>query len=167
MRFASLSRLFLAVSIPAPLGCTPLGIWVYEDPAVTVARVRVGSDSLSSAPVLVALDLQNPNDYPLSTVRVELSLELDDLPVGRLDQDSTVVLPEEGTSTVSLPLELAAGVPARRLIALGVGIHRFTVTGRAEFTTPFGTRRVRFAQEGDLKFGPPPSPASVPTGPNG
>lgn len=147
------------------LGCTPLGVWVYQDPAVTVSRVRVGSDSLSPAPVLVAIDLQNPNDYPLSTVRVELSLALDDLPVGNLNRDSTVVLPEEATSTVALPLVLADGVPMGRLAALHGGTHRFAVTGKAEITTPFGNRRIRFAQEGDLLFGPPPVP--VPTVPNG
>ncbi|MGH7498929.1 MAG: LEA type 2 family protein [Gemmatimonadales bacterium] len=162
-----LGKALHAVAICPLLGCTPLGVWVYKDPEVTVSRVRVGSDSLSPAPVLVAIDLQNPNDYPLSTVRVELSLQLDDQPVGKLDQDSTVVLPQEATSTVSLPLVLAAGLPAARLAMLGAGTHRFMVMGRAEITTPFGTRKIRFAQEGDLEFGPSPSPTSAPTGPNG
>ena len=79
-----------ALAFAPVLGCTPLGLWLYKDPEVTVSRVRVGSDSLSAAPVLVALELLNPNDYPLSTVRVELSLALDDLPVGALKQDSTL-----------------------------------------------------------------------------
>ena len=152
---ASIGRLIVAMALPGSFGCTPLGLWVYEDPEVTVSRVRVEIDSLSAAPVMVALDLQNRNDYPVSTVRVQLSLQLDDLPVGELSRDSTVVLPEEATSTVALPLVLAYGVPLGRLIAMGAGTHRFTVMGRAEFTTPFGTRRVRFAQGGDLRFGPP------------
>lgn len=164
----SLGKMFPAIVIAPLLGCTPLGVWVYKDPEVTVSRVRVEIDSLSPAPVLVAIDLQNPNDYPLSTVRVELSLQLDDQPVGNLDQDSTVVLPQEATSTVALPLVLTAGLPsATRLAMFGVGTHRFMVMGRAEITTPFGTRRIRFAQEGDLEFGPPPSPTDAPTGPNG
>lgn len=155
------------MAIAPVLGCTPLGVWVYKDPEVTVSRVRVGSDSVSAAPVLVAIDLQNPNDYPLSTVRVELSLELDDLPVGRLNQDSTVVLPQEATSTVALPLVLAANLPAAQLAALRGGTHRFAVMGRAEITTPFGKRQIRFAQEGDLKFGPTSLPVAAPIGPNG
>jgi len=160
----SLGKIFRAVVMTPMLGCTPLGIWVYQDPEVTVSRVRVGSDSLSPAPVLVALDLQNPNDYPLSTVRVELSLALDDLPVGNLNQDSTVVLPQEATSTMALPLVLADGVPMGRLAALNGGTHRFTVTGHAEISTPFGSRKVRFAQEGALRFGPRPI---VPRSPSG
>jgi hypothetical protein len=167
MQLTAIHRLIVAMALPGSVGCTPLGLWVYEDPEVTVSRVRVGSNSLSAAPVLVALDLQNPNDYPLSTVRVQLSLQLDSLPVGELSQDSIVVLPQDATSSLTLPLVLASGVPVGRLIAMGAGTHRFLVMGRAEFTTPFGTRRVRFAQEGDLRFGPPPSSASAPTGPSG
>ncbi len=140
---------------------------MYEDPAVTVARVRVGADSLAAAPVTVALDLQNPNDYPLSTVRVQLSLELDDHPIGRLEQASTVDLPKGATSTVALPLEVGSGVAVRSLVGFGSGTHRFLITGEAEFKTPFGKRQVRFAQEGDLRFETPSSPASAPTGPNG
>ena len=167
MHVASIHRLIVAMALPGSFGCTPLDLWVYRDPEVTVSRVRIGSDSLSAAPVLVALDFQNLNDYPVSTVRVQLSLQLDNFQVGQLSQDSTVVLPKEATSTVALPLVLASGVPAGRLIAMGTGTHRFVVMGRAEFTTPFGTRRVRFAQEGDLRFGPPSSPASAPPGPDG
>jgi LEA14-like dessication related protein len=165
MRLALLQRVIVAMSLPGSLSCTPLGLWLYEDPEVTVSRVRLGSDSLSAAPVLVALDLQNRNDYPISTVHLQLSLALDDLPVGELSQDSTVVVPKTATSTVALPLVLGAGVPATRLTRIRNGTHKFTVMGRAEFTTPVGTRRVRFAQEGDLRFGPPPT--SVPTDPNG
>jgi LEA14-like dessication related protein len=162
-----LGKVLRALAFAPVLGCTPLGLWLYKDPEVTVSRVRVGSDSLSAAPVLVALELLNPNDYPLSTVRVELSLALDDLPVGALKQDSTLILPKDATSTMALPLVLAEGVPVGRLTGLTSGTHRFTVTGRAEITTPFGRRKIRFAQEGDLKFGPASSQASAPPGPVG
>jgi hypothetical protein len=161
MSKAIASRLLLAVSLPVSVACTPLGVWLYEDPGVTVSRVRVGMDSLSLAPALIALDLQNPNDFPLSAVHVQLSLELDDQPFGELNRDSTVVLPSDTTSTVALPLMLTARMPAGRLTAFRSGTHRFLVMGRAEFTTPIGKRKVRFAQEGDLKFGPASAPTAA------
>jgi hypothetical protein len=167
MHKAISSCLILAVTLPGSVACTPLGMWLYEDPEVTVSRVRVGIDSLSGAPVLIALDLQNRNDYPLSAVHVQLSLELDDQPIGELNRDSTVVLPKGATSTVALPLVLAGGVPAGRLRKFGAGTHRFMVMGQADFTTPIGKRNVRFAQEGDLKFGPPPVRTSVQRDPSG
>src|SRR4051794_41416202 len=74
-------------------GCTPLGLWLYEDPVVTVSQItlELGSGPARS-PVTVALAMQNTNDYPLSTERVELSLQLDDVPIGQLRRDSAVAV---------------------------------------------------------------------------
>ena len=41
------------------LACTPVGVWLYEDPRVTVSRVRLDTDPASTRPVLVALNLAN------------------------------------------------------------------------------------------------------------
>ena len=148
----------------AVLACTPVGVWIYEDPRVTVARVRLDTDPASAKPVLVALDLRNTNDYIVSTTRVELRLALDDLPIGRLDQDSSMVVPK-GTATIALPLIPDRSATRARLQALNTGVHRFAIEGQATFTTPVGKRKVRFAQTGELAFGQPPSPASAPPGP--
>jgi LEA14-like dessication related protein len=140
--------------------CTPLGVWIYEDPGVTVSRVRVAPDGQGPSPVIVALDLRNPNDFAVSTTRVELWLVLDGLAIGRLDQDSSVALPK-GTATVALPLTPNRATTPARLRAFGSGIHRFSVKGRATFSTPVGKRKVRFTQTGEMVFGPaglPPSP---------
>ena len=141
------------------MACTPLGVWIYEDPGVTVSRVRVDTNGRSASPVVVALDLRNPNDYTVSTTRVELWLVLDGLAIGRLDRDSSVSLPK-GTATVALPLTPNRATTPARLQAFGSGVHRFTIQGRATFATPVGKRKVRFAQTGELAFGPPELPAS-------
>jgi LEA14-like dessication related protein len=150
----------------AVLACTPVGVWIYEDPRVTVARVRLDTDTASLKPLLVALNLRNPNDYMLSVARVELQLALDDLPIGRLEQDSSVAVPK-GTAILALPLVPDRSATRARLRTFNTGIHRFAIEGRATFTTPIGKRKVSFAQTGELAFGhQPPSPASVPPGPN-
>jgi LEA14-like dessication related protein len=141
------------------VACTPLGVWIYEDPGVTVSRVRVDTNGRSPSPVVVALDLRNPNDYTVSTTRVELWLVLDGLAIGRLDRDSSVSLPK-GTATVALPLTPNRATTPARLQAFGSGVHRFTIQGRATFATPVGKRKVRFAQTGELAFGPPELPVS-------
>ena len=41
---------------------------------MTVSRVRIDAQAEGAVPVVVALDMQNPNDYTLSTTRVELEL---------------------------------------------------------------------------------------------
>lgn len=136
-------------------GCTPLGLWLYEDPVVTVAHIslQLGGVSRSQSPVVVALDLQNVNDYPLETERVELSLRLDGIPIGQLRRDSTMEVAMDTVSTVALPLALEKHATQERLRAFESGTHRFAVRGRATFRTPIGSRKVRFAQEGSLVFG--------------
>jgi LEA14-like dessication related protein len=136
-------------------GCTPLGLWIYEDPVVTVARItlEVGGATPSRSPVVVALDLDNANDYPLSTERVELTLRLDGIPIGQLHRDSTMEVATDTVSTLAVPLALGRHATSEQLRALSSGTHSFTVRGRAIFRTPIGIRKVRFAQEGSLVFG--------------
>ena len=64
--------------------CTPLGLWMYEDPVVTVARVtlEVREKPTAASPVVVALAVDNRNDYPLSATRMEVWLRLDGVPIG-------------------------------------------------------------------------------------
>lgn len=140
-------------------GCTPLGLWLYEDPVVTVARITVQSarSSADTAPVIVALALQNSNDYPLEAEQVELSLRLDGIPIGRLKRNSAVSLATDTVSTVALPVPVDRGTTAEHLRKIGSGTHTFAVRGRATFQTPIGKRNVRFAQEGSLVFGVRPS----------
>lgn len=137
-------------------GCTPLGLWIYEDPVVTVYRVtvRVGEARQSVAsPVTVALAVENRNDYPIAAERVELSLRLDGVPIGRLSQDRKVPVETDTTSMVAMPLALEKQATPEQLEALGSGTHLFAVSGRATFSTPIGKREVRFAQEGSMVFG--------------
>lgn len=145
----------MACAFGAALGCTPLGLWLYADPALEVSRVRVASPGGGGRqpPVTVSLAVRNPNDYEITADRVELALRLDDVPVGRFERDSTLPLPKSGTAEVALPLQLAPGATPERLALLGRGTRRFSVTGRARFRTPFGTRTVRFAGEGEMVFG--------------
>jgi LEA14-like dessication related protein len=137
----------------AAVGCTPLGAWVYSDPALEVGRVRLTSEGPSRSPVMVALTVRNPNDYDLSSDRLELALRLDDVPVGQFARDSTVSLPKSATAIVVLPLELTPGTTQEHLVVLSHGTRHFSVTGRAQFRTPFGHRTVRFAGEGEMVFG--------------
>ena len=139
--------------------CTPLGLWIYEDPGVTMSRVRVNAKGQDASPVVVVLDLRNPNDLTLSATRVELWLVLDGLTVGWLDRASSVSLPK-GTTTVALPLVPSHVTTPARQRAFGSGTHQFTIEGRATFATPIGERKVPFLQTGEMSFGTPESPPS-------
>ncbi len=135
--------------------CTHLGLWLYEDPVVTVSRVTFQlrpAQYRSVPPVVVALAVRNRNDYPLSTTHMEVSLRLNGVPIGRLKQNSTLLVATDTVSMVALPLTLEKHATPSRLKDLDSGSHKFAVTGRATFRTPIGTRRVRFSEEGEMIF---------------
>ena len=148
------SRIGLVVILGA---CTPLGLWVYADPVVTVSRVTLEVKEARRLGTVVALAVDNQNTYAISAERVELSLKLDDLPVGQVDRDSSVPVAKAAVSTVALALPLQKQTSPERLEALGSGTHTFAVQGRATFRTPFGLRAVRFEQKGAMMFGERPS----------
>jgi LEA14-like dessication related protein len=151
-------RCWCRVALVVVLGaCTPLGLWVYEDPIVTVSRVTLEVKETRRLGMIVALAVDNRNTYALSSERVELSLRLDGLPMGRVDRDSTVSVAKTTVSTVALALPLQKQTTPERLAALGSGTHTFAVQGRATFRTPFGMRAVQFEQEGAMIFGERPS----------
>lgn len=137
----------------AALGCTPLGAWVYSDPALEVGRIRLTTEGSSRAPLQVAITVRNPNDYELTSNRLELALRLDNVAVGEFARDSTLPVPRSATAVIVLPLNLTPGTTQERLAVLGHGTRHFSVTGRAQFRTPFGSRVVRFAGEGEMVFG--------------
>jgi LEA14-like dessication related protein len=128
---------------------------MYEDPVVTVSQItfQFAGSGATRAPVIVALALENLNDYPLEAEQVELSLRLDGVPIGRLKRESKVPVATDTVSTVALPLSVERSETEERLRRIASGTHTFAVQGRARFQTPIGKRDVRFAQEGALVFG--------------
>jgi LEA14-like dessication related protein len=145
-------RLLGVCAAATVVACTPLGLWVYDDPGLEVSRVRVNHDA-SADPVVVSLAVFNPNDYDVATSRMELELKLDNVAVGRFSGESVVSVPTVGLADVALPLTLQGQSVRQRIRALRSGTHRFAVEGRVTFSTPFGPQKVRFAHAGDLAFG--------------
>jgi LEA14-like dessication related protein len=150
---ATMIRPLLACLVSATAACTPLGLWIYDDPKLEVSRVRVDKDGAGAAPVVVGLAVWNPNLYALSTARLELQLRLDDVTVGHFDRDSIIPLPQGGLADLALPLTVPSGRIRERIRAMASGTHRFAVEGRATLSTPFGPRDVPFEHAGDLAFG--------------
>jgi LEA14-like dessication related protein len=130
---------------------------VYADPVVTVSQVTLEVKEAKRLGTIVALAVDNRNTYAISAERVELSLRLDDVPIGRVDRDSSVPVAKAAVSTVSLALPLQKQTSPEGLAALGSGTHTFAVQGKATFRTPFGLRAVRFEQKGAMMFGERPS----------
>src|SRR5262245_4932036 len=153
-RFALTGMWWVAVS-----ACTPLGVWVYEDPGFEVQRVRLQADQVTDSSVVVGLLLWNPNDYELSTVRFDLKLRLDDATVGQFVRDSFIPMDKIETTKLALPFTPTSKA-AEKLARYTKGTHKFLVEGRATFETPFGKRTLRVAHGGEIAFGGDVEPAA-------
>jgi hypothetical protein len=148
-------RLLRACWIAALGGCTPVGLWIYDDPGLEVSRVRLQPNETSAPPVILGLAVLNPNDYDLSTVHLELRLRLDHMPIGHFSRDSVFPVPKYGIADLILPLTPMPTITRERLRALGLGTRYFEVEGVATFSTPFGPHEVRFAHAGAMLFARP------------
>jgi hypothetical protein len=140
--------------------CTPLGVWVYEDPGFEVQRVRLRADQVTDSSVVVGLLLWNPNDYELSTVRFDLKLRLDNSTVGQFVRDSFIPMDKVETTQLALPFT-PTSKDAEKLARFTKGTHKFVVEGRATFETPFGKRTLRVAHGGEIAFGGDVEPAAA------
>src|SRR4051812_11016983 len=136
-RSTMLRRIYAPAACLGLLGaCTPLGLWIYEDPVVTVSRVTLelrDARVSTGSPVVVALAVHNRNDFPLTSTEMEVALRLDGVPIGRLKRDSTVSVETDSVSTVALPLKLERQATPSRLKTLDTGSHRFAINGLATF----------------------------------
>jgi hypothetical protein len=130
-------------------GCTPLGLWLYQEPAFEVSEVRLQHEIPADSTVLVGLAVWNPNDYELTTTRFELKLDIDGHTVGRYSRDSIIPVGRITTDTLSLPF-LPPSDRKDRVGTLPPGTHRVEVEGNAVLATPFGERRIRVAHAGDV-----------------
>jgi hypothetical protein len=148
-------RLLRACWIAAVAGCTPVGLWIYDDPGLEVSRVRLQPNETGSPPVILGLAVLNPNDYDLSTARLELHLRLDHMTIGHFSRDSVFPVPKYGIADLILPLTTMPAITRERLRALGLGTRHFEVEGVATFSTPFGPHEVRFAHAGAMLFARP------------
>jgi late embryogenesis abundant protein len=144
--------------------CTPLGFWVYGDPAFEVSRVRLAAEPASDSTVLVAIDVWNPNDYDLSTTRIELQLRLDGKRIGNFRRDSIIPVPQLASATLSLPFVAEPDATPAQLAAFRSGTHQFQVEGKAILQTPFGDRHIRVVHAGKMAFGGGVEPASGTSG---
>lgn len=134
--------------------CTPLGVWLYEDPAFEVSRVRLDSEQAPDSTVVVALQVWNPNDFEIATSRLELRLRLDGHTVGHYERDSVIAVPHgAAATTLSLSFVRSSAATPRTMATFRTGTHRFLVEGRAVMKTPIGDRPVRVAHAGDMAFG--------------
>lgn len=128
--------------------CTPMGLWLYEEPTVGLDDVLIDTSVGEAAlPPYVILAVRNRNDFEVSLRYIELLLEIDGRGIGSVELDTVVTLAPIATQPVRV-LVVPIDAPAReRISGLRTGLHRYAITGRARLQTPIGERRIGFQHE--------------------
>lgn len=133
-------------------GCATLqNVLRFEAPTLQLQEVRITGLDLTGGTLDLALDVLNPNDFRLQTIRLELGLDLEQVHFGDALLESVVELPAQQHSLVIVPVRFewaGLGAGARSLLtrqAIGYGL-----TGVATLGTPIGDRRVNVHTSGDV-----------------
>ena len=134
--------------------CTPLGLWMYEDPTVTVSDVRIQTGALVKGErVEVVLTVRNRNDYDVLVDSVVVSLALDSVPLGKVLHAPGTPVPRNGSTNIRIPVDSMSPQAISMLNSLQPGIHAYRVGGAARIGTPIGERRVSFQLSARADFG--------------
>lgn len=149
-------RLLTLVLAALGAACTPVGIWLYQEPTVTVSQIALPAGG-EDRRLEVVLALRNVNDFELSVVNVEIRCRVDDHEIGAIALDTTITLARNDTTPVRLPLPLSDAQARRIVDGLRPGLYRYAVQGRATLKTPIGERRVGFNESGRATLESAPS----------
>lgn len=128
--------------------CTPMGVWLYEEPTVGLEDVLIDTSAGESAlPPYVILAVKNRNDFELSLRHIELVLQIDGNEIGRVAVDTIVTLEAIAVRPVRVRVPPLDAQARGRIAGLRAGVHRYAVAGRARLETPIGERRIGFKHE--------------------
>lgn len=136
----------LAMAAALMAGCTPLGIWVYDEPAVTVSAISFTGDS--TALVEVTLQVRNPNDFDIKLEQVELYVSLGGQALIDTSISATLTLLYAERRDITLNAGRQTVSFGNSPEAMRSGRHGYLVRGEARLSTPIGIRRIPFQQEG-------------------
>lgn len=138
--------------VVAIIGCATLKNALHlQEPALQLQEVRITGLGLTGGSLDLALDVFNPNEFRLRTIRMELGIDLEQVHFGDALLENAVELPAQQHSLVIVPVRF-------EWAGLGAGAHglltrqaiRYGLTGVATLDTPIGDRRVNLHASGDV-----------------
>lgn len=144
------NRLSVAlVLFPALVACTPLGLWVYQDPSLALreaALVRIPADPVSGDSLEMVLVGCNVNDYDLMGASVRSRLAVAGQTVSEGITDRRILLATRDTSrfTVMLPL-------SDIMTTVDGSARPFELLVASVVRTPLGDRDLSYSLRGQVQ----------------
>jgi LEA14-like dessication related protein len=142
---AQSSLLALVVSIGACASIRDL----FKEPDIQLERVVVRGIGVTGGDLDLIVKVDNPNNFTLQGTRLQLGFDVEGQHLGDITYDDDFAVPENGTTTITLPLKFGwAGVGSAVRAALSYGDLPYKMKGQAELKTPWGGKVVPFTHEG-------------------
>lgn len=122
---------------------------LFKEPDIQLDHVVVQGISLSGGNLDLVVKVDNPNAITLQGTKLQVGIDVEGSHLGDITYDSDFTVPENGTTTVTLPLRFGwSGVGSAVRAALGYGDLPYTMRGQATLQTPWGQKVVSFTHEG-------------------
>jgi LEA14-like dessication related protein len=128
--------------------CSVIGD-IFKEPDIQLERVVVRGISVTGGNLDLILKVENPNNFTLEGTRVEVGFDVEGEHLGDIAYDDDFAVTENGTTTLTLPLQFSwTGVASAVRAALGYGELPYKMKGQVELKTPWGRKQVPFTREG-------------------
>ncbi len=122
---------------------------LFQEPNIQLERAIVRGVGLTGGNLDLIVKVGNPNPFTLQGTKLQLGFDVEGEHLGDLTYDSDFAVPENGTTTITLPLRFGwAGVGSAVRAALGYGELPYKMRGQAELKTPWGRKVVPFTHQG-------------------
>jgi LEA14-like dessication related protein len=131
------------------VGCSGIG-YNFREPAVQLDRAVVRGIGLAGGNLDLVVSIENPNNFSLHGTKLEVGVDVEGSHLGDISYDDDFAVPENGVTTVTLPLRFGwLGVGRAIRAALGYGDLPYTMKGQATLRLPAGFKKVvSFTREG-------------------
>jgi LEA14-like dessication related protein len=128
--------------------CSAIG-GIFKEPDVQLDRVVVRGLGVSGGNLDLIVKVQNPNNFTLQGTKLAVGFDVEGEHLGDIAYDDDFSVTENGTTTVTLPLQFGwAGAGSAVRAALASGDLPYTMKGQLELKIPWGSKEVPFTREG-------------------
>lgn len=128
--------------------CTPLGLWVYEEPNVEVTGIAVDAAANAEFPLQIGLSVSNANDFEVSLLRVQVRFLVGGNTLVERELPTAALFPARDRRVVKIGVASSDLLPgAGRRVVAGAS-QRYYLDGYAILKTPLGERRIPFLRTG-------------------
>jgi LEA14-like dessication related protein len=158
-----LSAGLLALALLSP-GCSAIGI-NFKEPAIQLDHAVVRGVGLTGGNLDLVVKVDNPNNFTLNGTKLQLGLDVEGSHLGDITYDDDFAVPENGETTVTLPLRFGwSGVGSAVRAALAYGDLPYEMKGQATLKLPAGFEKVvSFSHEGRAPLSRVASSITVPS----